>query len=84
MLYKKMFLKILFFVFLFFSNFFLYLAITFHIIFGFVLLNFSVICLILFFYSFNKKDERNLTDQVLDSAENHPIIKSARERLKKN
>ena len=79
-----MFLKVSFLILVFFSNFFLYLAITFHIIFGFFLLNFFVICLILFFYSFNKKKEQNLTDQVLDSAENHPIIKSARERLKKN
>ena len=47
--YIKMFLKISFFILLFFSNFFLYLAVTFHIIFGFFLLNFLVICLIFFF-----------------------------------
>ena len=55
MLYKKMFLKISFFILLFFSNFFLYLAVTFHIIFGFFLLNFFGYLFNIFFYSLNKK-----------------------------
>ncbi len=79
-----MFLKILFLSFLFLSNFFLYLALSVHVIFVFFLLNFFIICLLLFFYALNKKKEANFNDQDLDSAENHPIIKSARERLKKN